>query len=515
MLHSKLCRFIIVFAFAIISALWVGTLWRIEYEYHADIRSTLQANENMAMAFEKHIWYYLDNIDEMLVFLKLQYEKGGMVNEAIKERILAGQSIQAMQVSVADPNGKIVASLLINTEKLDVSNQEYFMAHQKADTGEAHVSQPVIDNVTGRAAFYLSRRINRPDGSFGGVVVCGIESRYFSEFYHEVNLGSGSAITIVGLDGVIRMRQTSSKMEFGQDVLQTANFLRMKERLFGSYSSISVIDHQPRIFSFRHMDKYPLIVQISVLEAEALAGYRERALRYYVAAGLSSLVLLIVFAFLAHMVLKKEQTEEKLRTLNANLERTVDERTAELTALNEELEAMNEELQRLTLVDGLTGIANRRHFDEYLDREWRRGLRQQKPLALIMADIDFFKSYNDVYGHQRGDGCLKTVAVSLVNSLNRVTDLAARYGGEEFAVILPDTDLEGARVVAEKIRRHVEDLRIESKGVPNRFVTLSLGVASLLPSLNLSATMLLSSSDAVLFDAKNAGRNRVMTKSTE
>ncbi len=138
---------------------------------------------------------------------------------------------------------------------------------------------------------------------------------------------------------------------------------------------------------------------------------------------------------------------EALDTANERLT----EQNEELEAMNEELEALNEELQRLTLVDGLTGIANRRYFDEYLVREWRTGQRQQKPMSLIMADIDFFKLYNDTYGHQRGDDCLKSIASVLKGSSKRTIDIAARYGGEEFAVVLPDTDCIGAMVVAEKL----------------------------------------------------------------
>ena len=214
-------------------------------------------------------------------------------------------------------------------------------------------------------------------------------------------------------------------------------------------------------------------------------------------------------------ITERRQAEDALRLANDFLERKVDERTSELMAMNGELEALNEELQRLTLADGLTGIANRRYFDEYIEKEWRTELRQQKPLSLIMADIDFFKSYNDTYGHQSGDDCLTTVARTISNSIRRSTDMAARYGGEEFAVVLPYTDLDGAMQVAETIRKQVEDLRIENRQTEGGYVTISLGVFSMIPSAQESPVSLISMADKALYQAKHAGRNRVMTGSRD
>jgi len=820
-LHFSLCRVIIAFALLTVTAVWVVTLVRVEYEYQEALRSTMRSNENMAMAFEKHIWYYLDNIDEMLVFLKLQYEKAGVINNTIRERIIAAQSIQVMQILVVDSNGKIEASLLINTEARDVSEQEYFQFHKNTDIGQVHVSKPTIDSITGRDVFYLSRRINNPDGKFGGVVVCGIEFRYFSEFYHEVIVGHSYSIAIIGTDGLVRIRQTASGMESGQDVSTSENFRRMKIGHAGSFIGTSVFDHQSRLFSYHNLDRYPLIVQVSVQKEEALAGFREREEKYFNIAIASSGIILLVYGLLLFMILKQEQVsaarreseerfagafdhapigmalispedqilkvnewlchmlgyeekellartvqdvaypedvninaelrsqmlsgatetyciekrychksgrviscllttslvrdnhkkplyfvnqvediterkqaayksmvekrrlravlqiaqmrtmsskellnhmmnaaielsdskfgylyfyseeteeftlhtwsqavmdvciiadkntqyhlgktglwgeavrqrrpiidndyaapsplkkgypdghaplkrfmtlpvfidgkivavagvankedvytdldvnqlilmmdslwniferrqaEDELRNVNENLDRKVKERTqaldtaneklteqnAELEAMNEELEALNEELQRLTLVDGLTGIANRRYFDEYLEREWRTGQRQQKSMSLIMADIDFFKLYNDTYGHQSGDDCLKVIARVLKGNSKRTTDLAARYGGEEFAVVLPDTDCIGAMIVAEEIRQCVEDLQIENRETPIGRVTISLGVAFLTPSQGESSATLVSLADKALYQAKHAGRNRVV-----
>lgn len=173
------------------------------------------------------------------------------------------------------------------------------------------------------------------------------------------------------------------------------------------------------------------------------------------------------------------------------------------------LEAANQALQQLSVRDGLTGLANRTHFDQHLQQEWSRLQRQQRPLSLILCDIDFFKLYNDTYGHPRGDLCLQQVAGALGASASRPADLAARYGGEEFAVVLPDTDLDGAMQVAENIRQRVEALQIAHPGSAHQQVTLSLGVATLIPADPQSPCTLIHAADENLYRAKHAGRNQV------
>lgn len=174
-----------------------------------------------------------------------------------------------------------------------------------------------------------------------------------------------------------------------------------------------------------------------------------------------------------------------------------------------ELEKKNAELQRLSSLDGLTGIANRRRFDEYFAQEWLRAARDGKSLALILIDIDHFKAYNDNYGHQGGDACLKQVARTLDGELKRAADIVARYGGEEFVVVLPDTDLHGAGVIAEKLRTAIEALHAEhahSKTADH--VTVSLGVACTMPREGGNPSVLVEMADEALYKAKQMGRNR-------
>jgi diguanylate cyclase (GGDEF)-like protein len=179
--------------------------------------------------------------------------------------------------------------------------------------------------------------------------------------------------------------------------------------------------------------------------------------------------------------------------------------------LEKSLRASNKQLELLSTLDGLTGIANRRTFEKFLEREWKSSMRHTQPATAIMMDIDFFKLYNDTYGHQAGDDCLKKVARTIEKSLRRPGDLVARYGGEEFVAILSDTSQKGAFSLAEKVRASVEALEIPHQASPvNKFVTISLGVASRVPERGDASSILISEADQSLYKAKQEGRNRVM-----
>ncbi len=174
-----------------------------------------------------------------------------------------------------------------------------------------------------------------------------------------------------------------------------------------------------------------------------------------------------------------------------------------------EMESHREKLKHLANIDGLTSLANRRHFDEILDKEWRRLTRSKKPLSLIMCDIDYFKLYNDRYGHQSGDKVITQISVILKGIARRPGDLAARYGGEEFIVVLPETD-ENARFLANRLRSEVEELGIEHKGSEAfKVVTISVGIATVRPDKKSSPEKLIADADKALYDAKMTGRNKV------
>jgi diguanylate cyclase (GGDEF)-like protein len=180
-----------------------------------------------------------------------------------------------------------------------------------------------------------------------------------------------------------------------------------------------------------------------------------------------------------------------------------------IVAKQQEIHEAHRQLKKISRLDGLTNIPNRRHFDETLVAEWKRCARTSSPLSVVISDIDFFKQFNDTYGHQAGDNCLSAVASSLNDSLFRVEDMVARYGGEEFAAILPGTDTDGARAVAERMRRSARELCIPHERGVGGLVSCSFGIACIKPTSQVLPLQVLQAADAGLYAAKRAGRNRI------
>ncbi|MGL6281530.1 MAG: diguanylate cyclase, partial [Microcoleaceae cyanobacterium] len=173
------------------------------------------------------------------------------------------------------------------------------------------------------------------------------------------------------------------------------------------------------------------------------------------------------------------------------------------------LQEANRKLEILARLDGLTQLSNRRSFDQFLEQEWLRLRRSRQSIALILLDVDYFKNYNDTYGHQLGDECLIRISQTLQNTVCRPADMVARYGGEEFAIILSDTDESGAIVVAQNVHEAIAQLKIpHTTSQVNDYVTVSIGIASLIPHISFTPEYLIQLADQALYQAKQGGRNR-------
>ncbi|MCG8567809.1 MAG: diguanylate cyclase [Desulfobacterales bacterium] len=234
-------------------------------------------------------------------------------------------------------------------------------------------------------------------------------------------------------------------------------------------------------------------------EANVFRGYGSGAVDYLFK-PLEPHVLMSKVKIFLELHCQRLLLEEKTRQLDAKV--------VELETLKQELEESNTKLRRLSSVDGLTDLPNRRFFDETLQREWNRGLRTRKPLTLILADIDHFKAYNDFYGHVLGDECLKRVGQQLQETLFRDMDSVARYGGEEFVAILPETDLAGGEIVAQRMLRDIVALKLPHHPSPTvPWVTVSLGISTMVPRPESSATHLVENADRALYFSKASGRN--------
>ncbi|MEA5508983.1 diguanylate cyclase [Crocosphaera sp. UHCC 0190] len=203
-------------------------------------------------------------------------------------------------------------------------------------------------------------------------------------------------------------------------------------------------------------------------------------------------------------VLARVQNHLKIRQLQQELQ----SRNIYLESLVKKLEKANDHLEKLSRLDPLTQIGNRLHFNDCMEQEWHRAIREQQPLGLILCDVDYFKKYNDTYGHLEGDRCLYQVAQGLKTAVLRATDLVCRYGGEEFAIILPNTDTKGGKPICQRIIEQIQQLQIpHRRSSVSPYVSISVGFASIIPQSNLKSDLLISLSDQALYQAKYQGKN--------
>ncbi len=473
-----------------------------DYEHRHRLEMVIREESNLLLAFEENVRRDLNGVDEILRELKEEYGATGRVSPSLLAHIRRSRSLPLVHISLANEKGIIENSTLPELLTMDVSSGEYFQHFSRVDDPRPFFAKPVIGRQTQKWLFHVSRRLNKPGGEFAGTVTVGIDPAYFGGFYQKMQLGKGFVVGIVGLDGFVRIRQMENKLEVGEDVRSLPVFNRIKQEKSGSVLEFSSLDKANRIFTFQTMHDYPFLLYIAVLETEAFADYYRLRDRYWLMACLGSLFVVGFFTLLVRLLKQREKAEQLLLQMNEQLAESVARRT-------EELEAANIELQIIAMMDGLTGIANRRYFDDYYERSWRTAIRTGTPISIVMADIDWFKKYNDAYGHLTGDDCLKQVARTVRNQAKRAADFVARYGGEEFIVVLPDADSDGAAKFAERVRQQVEVLAIAHSQSPFGRVTISLGVASAAPRMDDDSLLLIEMADKALYAAKNAGKNCV------
>jgi diguanylate cyclase (GGDEF)-like protein len=337
-----------------------------------------------------------------------------------------------------------------------------------------------------------SRRLEHADGSFAGVVLATIKIDFVRRFYKSLDVGrSGSVFLALG-DGTLLLRTPFDSANIGVNVSKGPIFGLLKSKgPVGSAMLVARVDGIERMYSYRRLPTYPLLVSVGRSKQEVLADWRTTTTVLSVGLALLIAVLLTLGVRVVRQIGYRDRLERELGEAKAALE------------------SSNAALTSLAFNDGLTGLANRRHFEKALHREWRIA-RRSGALALVMIDADHFKQYNDLYGHPAGDQCLRTIARAIESGLRRPGDLAARYGGEEFAVLLPATDLAGARAVAETIRAAVQDAKLEHRGNPAGIVTISAGVCTLVPTAAANNPLaLVREADRALYAAKAEGRNRV------
>ncbi|WP_439893906.1 diguanylate cyclase (plasmid) [Ralstonia sp. 25C] len=439
-------------------------------------------SKNVAAVLSSHISRTVESADQSLLTLVAALDRPSIraLPPDVRHDLLFNRtSTQYLTgMGVTDDKGMLIDGCCSATHHWDFSDRDYFIAQRDSANVGLYVSNVYRARSRGGIeAIALSRRINRPDGSFGGTALVAIDLEYFQQLLSKLDVGPHGVTAIVRTDGSLVARNPPSNKARSLNYSKSLTFPRMVNQESGVYVAPSASDGLLRQYTFQRVPGTPFIAVVAPAMSDALASWTRLAW----VVGLSSLLVSLAFCggvwLLAFALRGRVKAEHHLR--------------------------------ELTQIDALTGLKNRRALDTALDNEWDRLQRNGSCLSVLFVDADNFKRYNDAYGHALGDTALQHLANCINKHVRRRGDLAARYGGEEFVLVLPDTDEAGAMQIAEGIRAEVEGSCPTDGHQPLAPFTVSVGCATARRSSFPSLEALTKAADVALYEAKRSGRNRV------
>ena len=443
-----------------------------------------QTSKNLLQVLERDIARNVEMYDLSIQAAVDNLRTPGLaeVTPELRQLILFDRAATARDMGVMiiiDEKGGIVADIdAVPPRKGNYADREYFQVHKARAVLGLYVGRPIVSRLTGERMLPFSRRINKPDGTFGGVVLGSVKLSYFTRLFSQIALGRDGAINLYLRDGTRVMRQPFVEADIGANIASATTFQGFVRQHSGSFVHTSVRDGIERHYTFTRVGDLPLILNVALSTDEVEAEWRVKAF------VIGSIVLVLCGLTIALSLLFGRELRRR--------------------------EAMQAELERVSLTDALTGLPNRRAFENNGRGAWEAARHSLKPLSLLIVDADHFKRFNDRYGHQVGDEVLQGLARGLSASVHRPDDLVCRIGGEEFALLLSDTDGVGARRVAEKVHAEISTLAIGSAGIGAGAITVSIGLATLMPA-NTEVSVLAElyrRADAALYEAKAGGRNQ-------
>jgi diguanylate cyclase (GGDEF)-like protein len=456
-------------AFAVcLSAALVGIetwqMWRVR---EASLRSANIVTASLAESLSQQITNTLKTADIVVATLGQRVEADGENPDTLQRLYelmtsLASALPAIHEMGLTDKEGNaIVKSLVPHPVGMNYRERDYFRYLSSHDTRDVFIGQPVKSKVDGSVNITVSRRINAKDGAFAGIVVASVSMNFFRKLFETVQLKSGGFISLVSDDGTLLANSPASRGDGELAALAAAPA--------GALEYLSPNDGVSRVGAFRHLQHYPMTAMVAQDSSAVLSDWYGQ-LRVHGAIVLSILMV--------------------------------------IGALGYRVDQANRATRVQALCDWLTGLANRRCFNETIKREFQRAARSGRPLSLIMVDLDLFKTFNDQYGHPSGDSCLREVSAVVQDALRRPRDMAARYGGEELAILLPETDIAAAIQIVRDIQAAVRARAIRHEAGPLGVVTLSAGVATWSEGRSITNPAgLVEAADAALYAAKARGRN--------
>ncbi|MBY0362335.1 MAG: sensor domain-containing diguanylate cyclase, partial [Phreatobacter sp.] len=410
-----------------------------------------QTSRNLLQVIERDIARNIEIFDLSIQAVVENLHTPGLdaVDPAMRQLVLFDRAATARDLGVLlviDERGDIAVDAgAVPPRKGSYADREYFQVHKGRASLGLYVGKPIVSRLTGEPMLPFSRRISKPDGSFGGVVLGSLKLTYFSRLFDQIGLGPEGAINLYLRDGTRIMRYPFEANDIGVNIAGSSTFEQFVSARSGSFIGTSVRDGIERHYAFTQVGDLPLVLNVALSTRDVEGEWRAKAL------GIGATVLMLCGLTIGLALL---------------FGRELSRRTAVET-----------KLAYLSRTDTLTGLPNRRQFDEVFEQAWKSARRMGKPLSLLVVDADHFKRYNDRYGHVVGDAVLKGLAHGLAGSVHRPNDLVSRIGGEEFALLLPDTDEAGALRVAEEVHVRVAGLTVGSAGIGAGAVTVSIGLA--------------------------------------
>ncbi|WP_338086298.1 diguanylate cyclase [Nissabacter archeti] len=497
--RSSLGRSMVIFLIIMSIAVVGINGWTLWDSYDRTLRATHDQAKNLSVSLARQAEDTFLQVEITLTDIAREISGKPVASdqlEALRSVLRGRQAIlpQLHGLFIYDAEGNWLATSG-NTIPVNANNadREYFIWHRTHADPEIHIGKVIRSRSTGDLVIPVSLRLTSREGRFAGVALATVSIDYFRQHYSYYVLSERSLLGLFMADSTVMYVRPFPDSVINTSLSSSPLFTHaLKASASGSGAWRSAMDNEVRIFGYARLNRYPLIVAAGYDKRDIQAQWRADNLLSVVL----SLSLLAALFLLGFFVLRQVRVSMKNHL--------------EMTQLRDDLTTINHTLQALALVDGLTGLANRRQFDIFLEQSLQRSARNQEPVSLIMMDIDFFKRYNDAYGHVAGDECLKKVGEALLHLPHRQSDLIARYGGEEFAIVLPYTGIKDAAKFAQRAVEAVRAIGLPhaETDVPGKIVTISAGSYSCIVKGNgPDARAFKEHADQALYQAKHSGRN--------